>query len=57
MGLKMSEKKALTKAIGARYRQAGRKEKTAMLDEFIKTSGYNRTYASRMLKQSGLKNV
>jgi hypothetical protein len=54
MGLKMSEKKALTKEIGARYRQAGRKEKTAILDEFIKTSGYNRKYASRMLKQYGL---
>jgi hypothetical protein len=26
----MSEKKALTKEIGARYRQAGRKEKTAV---------------------------
>ncbi|GHT57509.1 hypothetical protein FACS1894109_09810 [Spirochaetia bacterium] len=55
MGLTMSEKKALTKEIGARYRQAERKEKTAILDEFIKTSGYNRKYASRMLKQQGLK--
>lgn len=55
MGLKMSEKKALTKEIGARYRKAGRKEKTDILDEFIKTSGYNRKYASRMLKQQGLK--
>ncbi|GHU15219.1 hypothetical protein FACS1894163_01180 [Spirochaetia bacterium] len=55
MGLKMSEKKALTKEISARYRQAEQKEKTAILDEFIKTSGYNRKYASRMLKQQGLK--
>ncbi|GHV33538.1 hypothetical protein AGMMS4952_25510 [Spirochaetia bacterium] len=55
MGLKMSEKKALTKEISARYRQAERKEKTAILDEFIKTSGYNRKYASRMLKQQELK--
>ncbi|GHV35026.1 integrase [Spirochaetia bacterium] len=55
MGLKMSEKKALTKEISARYRQAERKEKTSILDESIKTSGYNRQYASRMLKLQGLK--
>jgi hypothetical protein len=49
MRLKMSEKKALTQAVCMRYRQAGKKQKTVILDEFVKSSGYNRKYALRML--------
>jgi hypothetical protein len=32
-----------------RYRKASRKERTAMLDEFVKTTGYHRKYAISLL--------
>lgn len=53
MGLKMSEKKALTYQVCARYRGAKRKDKTKILDEFVKTTGYNRKYALRILNLYG----
>jgi hypothetical protein len=53
MGLSMSQKKALTREIYTRYRKAGRKDKQAILDEFIQTTGYNRKYAIRLLGSFG----
>ena len=53
MGLSMSEKKAVTQEICGRYRQAERKDKSAILDEFVKTTGYNRKYAVRVLNRCG----
>ncbi|MDR0628904.1 MAG: transposase [Treponema sp.] len=47
----MKEKQALTRQIRSRYRKAGRKEKTAVLNEFIQTTGYNRKYALRILNK------
>jgi hypothetical protein len=48
----MQEKKAVAKQIRSRYLKAGRKEKSAILDEFILTTGYkNRKYALRILNQ------
>jgi hypothetical protein len=38
-------------AIRGRYRQAGRRAKTAILDEFCAICGYNRKYAIRILNQ------
>jgi hypothetical protein len=52
MGLTMKEKKAVTRQVRSRYRKAGRKEKSAILDEFIKITGYkNRKYALRILNK------
>jgi hypothetical protein len=48
-GVNHERKKSLTKQIRSRYQKAGRKEKPVILDEFIKTSGYNRKYALRIL--------
>ena len=46
----MREKKAVTKEIRDRYRRASKKEKTVILNEFIRTTGYtNRKYAIRIL--------
>jgi hypothetical protein len=50
MGLTMKEKKAVTRQVRSRYQKAGRKEKSAILDEFISITGYkNRKYALRLL--------
>jgi len=35
-----------------RYSRASRKERTAILDEFVKTTGYNRKYAIGVLRGS-----
>jgi hypothetical protein len=53
MGLQMNERKALTREVCARYRQATKKDKTAILDEFVKNTGYNRKYALRQLNAYG----
>jgi hypothetical protein len=48
--LTMAEKRAVTKQLTGRYRKARKKEKAAILDEFCMLTGYNRSYASRLLR-------
>jgi hypothetical protein len=47
----MSEKKSVTREIKGECRRAGRKDKTIMLDQFIKLTGYNRKHAVRLLSE------
>jgi hypothetical protein len=49
----MSERNALTREISKRYQKVGKKEKTLILDEFVKTTGYNRKYALHKLANWG----
>ena len=42
MWLTIKEKQALTREVSKRYQQAGKKEKTKILDEFTENTGYNR---------------
>jgi len=53
MGLSMQEKKALTREISKRYQQAGKKEKTQILNELVKNTGYNRKYILHVLANWG----
>ncbi|AEF82758.1 integrase catalytic domain-containing protein [Leadbettera azotonutricia] len=53
MGLTMKEKQALAREISMRYRKAGKKGKTAILDEFVQNTGYNRKYALHLLANWG----
>jgi len=53
MGLTMQEKKALTREISKRYQQAGKKEKTRILDELVETTKYNRKYILHVLANWG----
>ena len=53
MGLTMQEKKALTREVSKRYQQAGKKEKTKILDELVKTTNYNRKYILHILANWG----
>ncbi len=50
--LTMKEKKALTAELQDRYKKATKKQKKKILDEFTATTGYNRNYASRILRLS-----
>ena len=49
----MQEKKSLTRETSKWYQQGGKKEKTRILDEFVKTTGYNRKYALHILANWG----
>jgi hypothetical protein len=54
MGFSMKEKQALTREYAPRYRQsASRKEKTGVLDEYIRLTGYHRKYALLLLARWG----
>lgn len=55
MGLTMKEKKSVTREITKAYQKASKKEKKGILDEFVRLTGYNRCYASAMLKNYGKK--
>jgi hypothetical protein len=45
----MQEKKALTREVSKRYQKAEKKDKTVMLNELVKTTGYNRKYLLHIL--------
>lgn len=50
--LNMREKKALTAQIVRRYLRAGKKEKGRILSEFTENTGYNRSYARRVIRSA-----
>jgi len=49
--LTMGQKKAVTQELRDRYHKARKKEKSAILDEFTRLTGYHRCYASQILNQ------
>jgi len=48
--LTMRQKKAVTRELRDRYRKSSKKEKTILLDEFIRLTRYSRSYAARVLR-------
>jgi hypothetical protein len=55
MRLTVKEKQKATRITAARYQKASKKKKGAILDEFIALTGYDRCYASYLLKNHGRK--
>jgi len=53
MELTMNERRSIAKVLAGRYRKAGKKEKSQMLDEFVALTGYNRWYAISLLRGHG----
>jgi len=47
----MGQKKAVTRELQERYRKSSKKEKSLILNEFIGLTGYNRSYAARVLRR------
>ncbi|GAB4117982.1 MAG: hypothetical protein Kow00103_15030 [Candidatus Caldatribacteriota bacterium] len=52
--LTMGQKKAVTKELQNRYQKSSKKEKIVMLNELIQLTGYNRSYAARVLRRKEL---
>jgi hypothetical protein len=52
MRLTMAERKSLTHVFVDRYRYASKLEKICILNEFIDYTGFNRNYASRVLRKT-----
>jgi len=50
MKIPMEERRILIKNHAGAYRRAGRKEKTIILNHFVKITGYNRVHAARVLR-------
>jgi hypothetical protein len=55
MGLDMKSRQKITGEVSSRYRDAGKKEKSVILNEFVQTTGYSRKYAIHILKNYGKK--
>ena len=53
MALTMKEKQKVTKQLGLKYKKATKKEKGQILDSVIDLTGYNRSYAARVLRGRG----
>lgn len=49
----MGERRVLVKAFAGRYQGAGRRGRSEVLSEFVEVSGYNRSYASWLLRWHG----
>jgi hypothetical protein len=53
MALTMKEKQAVTCQMAAEYKRATKKQKGQILDTLTKLTGYNRSYAARVLRKGG----
>ena len=53
MGLSMKEKRSVVREVRDRYQRARKGKKGELLDEFCALTGYNRSYASHILKHGG----
>ena len=49
----MKERKRIAEATAGRYRKAGKKEKGAILDEFVELTEFTRSYAGLVLRNQG----
>ena len=49
----MTERKRIAEATAGRYRQAGKKDKGTILNEFVELTGFARSYAALVLRNQG----
>lgn len=53
MRLTMQERKTVTKVMAQQYRRGSKKDKGEVLTRFVESTGYNRVYAARLLRNHG----
>ena len=57
MGLTMRERQSVTRETAQRYRKADKKDEQSILDQFTRTTRYNRKYAISLLSNWGKKKL
>jgi len=57
MGLTMQERHANVRELAPRFRKARKKERSKILDEFTRLTGYGRCYAAFLLRTCGKEHV
>lgn len=53
MRLGMRERRVVTQALASQYQRGGKKERGEILDRFVESTGYNRSYAAGLLRNHG----
>lgn len=53
MRLSMKERRVVTKTLASRYQRGSKKERSAILDQLVEATGYNRSYAAGLLRNHG----
>src|SRR4030095_16921418 len=53
MRLTMQQRQAVAAKVASRYQRSSKKEKSVILNELVELTEYNRTYARRVLRQTG----
>lgn len=57
MGLTMRERHAIIRELAPRFRKSSKKQRSQILDEFVKLTGYTRCYSAFVLRACGSKQV
>jgi hypothetical protein len=57
MGLTMHERHAIVRELSSRFRQASKKERSQILNDFVQLTDYTRCYAAFVLRNCGRKQV
>ncbi len=57
MGFTMQERHAIVRELSSRFQLSGKKERSAILGNFVQLTGYNRCYAAYVLRMCGRKQV
>lgn len=57
MGLTMQERHAIVRELSSRFQLSGKKERSAILNNFVQLTGYTRCYAAYILRMCGRKQV
>lgn len=57
MGLTMQEKKKIARITSERYIHSSKSQRSVIIDEFVATTGYNRSYATYVLRYAYIKST
>jgi hypothetical protein len=57
MGFTMKERHAIVRELSSRFQLSGKKERSEILNNFVRLSGYTRCYAAYVLRMCGRKQV
>src|SRR5512134_3723484 len=55
--LTMSERRAVTRQMASQYQSARKKQRSQILEQFVRLTGYSRSYAAFVLRNWGRKRV